>query len=110
MLSSGMYVRLGFAVAVHLDPEILLVDEVLAVGDEDFHHKCRRRLQEFCQQGGAVVFVSHRMPEVSWLCQRTMWLEDGLVHREGPTAEVVPAYVQAHQPDEPDRDIAEPEA
>mgnify|MGYP005836065811 CR=1 FL=1 len=108
MLSSGMYVRLGFAVAVHLEPEILLVDEVLAVGDEEFHHKCRQRLREFCRGGGAVVFVSHRMPEVKWLCERTMWLENGLVHREGPTPEVVAAYVAAHQPDVPDWDIEEP--
>lgn len=98
MLSSGMYVRLGFAVAVHLDPAILLVDEVLAVGDEEFHHKCRQRLREFADGGGAVVFVSHRMAEVRWLCERTVWLEHGLIHREGPTAEIVDAYIATHLP------------
>lgn len=95
MLSSGMYMRLGFAVAVHLDPEIILVDEVLAVGDEAFHHKCRQRLRSFCQQGGSVVFVSHRMAEVQWLCQRTLWLQRGVVQAEGPSDEVIAAYTEA---------------
>lgn len=108
MLSSGMYMRLGFSVAVHLDPDILLVDEVLAVGDEEFHHKCRQRLRQFRDAGGAVVFVSHRMPEVKWLCQRTMWLENGVVKQEGPSAEVIPAYVSAHQLTETDWDLEEP--
>ena len=108
MLSSGMYMRLGFSVAVHLDPDILLLDEVLAVGDEEFHHKCRQRLREFHQGGGAIVFVSHRMAEVQWLCQRTLWLEHGVVKQEGPTSEVVPAYVEAHQLAETTRELNEP--
>jgi ABC-type polysaccharide/polyol phosphate transport system ATPase subunit len=99
MLSSGMYMRLGFSVAVHLDPDILLVDEVLAVGDEAFHHKCRRRLAGFRDNGGAVMFVSHRMAEVQWLCDRTIWIQEGLVRQEGPTAEVVGAYVTEHMPE-----------
>jgi ABC-type polysaccharide/polyol phosphate transport system ATPase subunit len=104
MLSSGMYMRLGFSVAVHLDPDILLVDEVLAVGGEAFHHKCRQRLREFTAEGGAVVFVSHRMAEVKWLCDRVMWLEKGIVRKEGPAAEVVAAYIAEHEPEslEPD--------
>jgi ABC-type polysaccharide/polyol phosphate transport system ATPase subunit len=99
MLSSGMYMRLGFSVAVHLDPDILLVDEVLAVGDEAFHHKCRRRLSEFRDSGGTIMFVSHRMAEVQWLCDRVMWVEEGLVRQEGATDEVVGAYVAEHMPD-----------
>ena len=99
MLSSGMYMRLGFSVAVHLDPDILLVDEVLAVGDEAFHHKCRQRLAEFRQQGGAIMFVSHRMAEVQWLCNRVIWVQDGQVRQEGPTDDVVAAYVAEHMPD-----------
>lgn len=97
-LSSGMYMRLGFSVAVHLDPDILLVDEVLAVGDEAFHHKCRRRLKEFRNNGGAVVFVSHRMAEVKWLCERTIWMQEGLIRQEGPTEEVIAAYIAAQEP------------
>ena len=98
MLSSGMYMRLGFAVAVHLSPDILLVDEVLAVGDERFQHKCRARLKEFRDNGGAMVFVSHRMAEVQWLCDRVIWIAGGLVQREGPTEEVVKAYMEANEP------------
>lgn len=98
MLSSGMYMRLGFSVAVHLAPDVLLVDEVLAVGDEAFQHKCRQRLSEFRHAGGAVVFVSHRMAEVQWLCDRVIWLQEGLIQREGPTAEVIRAYTDAYEP------------
>ena len=98
MLSSGMYMRLGFSVAVHMDPDVMLVDEVLAVGDEAFHHKCRQRLRAFRDEGGAVVFVSHRMAEVRWLCDRTLWLDEGLLRAEGPTAEVVGAYIAASGP------------
>ncbi|MBU0608935.1 MAG: ABC transporter ATP-binding protein [Armatimonadetes bacterium] len=99
MLSSGMYMRLGFSVAVHLDPDILLVDEVLAVGDEAFHHKCRRRLSEFRDDGGAIMFVSHRMAEVQWLCSRAIWIEQGLVRQDGPANDVVAAYVAEHMPE-----------
>lgn len=98
MLSSGMYMRLGFAVAIHLSPDILLVDEVLAVGDERFQHKCRARLKEFRDGGGAVVFVSHRMAEVQWLCDRVIWIADGLIVREGPADQIVKAYMEANEP------------
>ncbi|MEN6549373.1 MAG: ABC transporter ATP-binding protein [Armatimonadia bacterium] len=104
MLSSGMYMRLGFSVAVHLDPEILLVDEVLAVGDEAFHHKCRRRLAEFRENGGAIMFVSHRMAEVRWLCSRVIWMQNGLVRQEGPAEEVVAAYVAENEPEQNELD------
>lgn len=99
MLSSGMYMRLGFAVAAHLSPDILLVDEVLAVGDEAFQHKCRARLKEFRDAGGAVVFVSHRLAEVQWLCDRVLWLQSGEIRREGPTAEVLREYMAANEPE-----------
>jgi ABC-2 type transport system ATP-binding protein len=99
MLSSGMYMRLGFSVAVHLDPDVILVDEVLAVGDEAFHHKCRRRLKEFRDQGGAIMFVSHRMAEVQWLCDRVIWLQEGVIRQEGPARDIVAAYVAEHMPE-----------
>jgi ABC-type polysaccharide/polyol phosphate transport system ATPase subunit len=102
MLSSGMYMRLGFSVAIHLDPDILLVDEVLAVGDESFHHKVRTRLSQFRNNGGAVVFVSHRMAEVRWLCDRVIWIQKGLVQAEGPTEQVIDSYISAHAPGEVD--------
>lgn len=98
MLSSGMYMRLGFSVAIHMDPDVLLVDEVLAVGDEAFHHKCRRRLAEFRDHGGCIMFVSHRMAEVRWLCNRVVWLQAGRIQMDGPTEEVVSAYEAAFQP------------
>jgi len=98
MLSSGMYMRLGFSVAIHMDPDVLLVDEVLAVGDEAFHHKCRRRLAEFRDNGGCIMFVSHRMAEVRWLCNRVIWLQEGRIQMDGPTDEVVAAYEAAFQP------------
>lgn len=99
MLSSGMYMRLGFSVAVHLDPAVLLVDEVLAVGDEAFHHKCRQRLAEFRRDGGAIMFVSHRMAEVQWLCNRVVWMQQGVIRQDGPTEEVVAAYIAEHMPE-----------
>lgn len=90
--SSGMWMRLGFSVAVHLDPGIMLVDEVLAVGDEAFHHKCRHRLAEFRNSGGCVVFVSHNLEEVRWLCDRVLWLQEGKIVQEGPPEEVLARY------------------
>jgi ABC-type polysaccharide/polyol phosphate transport system ATPase subunit len=77
--SSGMYVRLGFSVAVHTDPEVLLVDEVLAVGDQNFQHKCLERIMEMQRQGITICFVSHGLGEVRRLCSRAVWLDDGMV-------------------------------
>ncbi len=93
MLSSGMFMRLGFSVAVHLDPDIMLVDEVLAVGDEKFHHKCRAVLNEYRNNGGAIIFVSHRLHEVRWLCDRVIWLAKGEIFDEGDTDRVLDAYI-----------------
>ncbi len=77
--SSGMYVRLGFAVAVHVDPEILLIDEVLAVGDEEFSQQCIAKIQEMKYRGVTLVFVTHQLDQVRMLCDRAMWLDHGEV-------------------------------
>lgn len=92
--SSGMYVRLAFAVAAHLEPEILVIDEVLAVGDAEFQKKCLGKMQEVTEkEGRTVLFVSHNMGVVRNLCNRTVLLEGGKVKMIGPTAEVVNAYM-----------------
>ena len=81
--SSGMYVRLAFAVAVHVDPDVLLVDEVLAVGDEPFQRKCMDRIRSFQHEGRTIVFVSHSLDQVAELCDRAVVLEDGRVIADG---------------------------
>jgi ABC-type polysaccharide/polyol phosphate transport system ATPase subunit len=93
--SSGMYVRLGFAVAVHTDPDVLLVDEVLAVGDEAFAHKCLRRIEEMLAAGRTLLFVSHSLDLVEALCDRVLWLDDGRPRLLGEPRRVVDAYRQA---------------
>ncbi len=90
--SSGMYVRLAFAVAAHLDPEILIVDEVLAVGDAAFQKKCLGKMGSFAQSGRTVLFVSHNMEAIRTLCQRCVWIKDGRLHKDGKSDEVVEAY------------------
>jgi homopolymeric O-antigen transport system ATP-binding protein len=91
--SSGMYVRLGFAVAAHLEPEILLVDEVLAVGDAAFQKKCLDKIRETARSGRTVLFISHNMIAVNSLCERVIWVNGGLVVDDGPAAEVVTRYL-----------------
>jgi lipopolysaccharide transport system ATP-binding protein len=93
--SSGMYLRLAFAVAAHLEPEILIVDEVLAVGDVRFQRKCLDKMQDVSQQGRTVLFVSHNMPAVSRLCQRAILLNEGEVMQDGPAPRVVSTYLGA---------------
>jgi lipopolysaccharide transport system ATP-binding protein len=93
--SSGMYVRLAFAVAAHLEPEILIVDEVLAVGDAAFQKKCLNRMQAVGQQGQTVIFVSHSMPAITRLCKRVILLDNGTVLQDGPAHRVVGAYLQS---------------
>ena len=93
--SSGMYARLGFAVAVHLDPDVLLVDEVLAVGDEHFQHKCFAKIADFRREGRTIVLVSHDLGAVSRLCERALWLQDGSVAHAGSVRDVVNAYQRA---------------
>lgn len=92
--SSGMYLRLAFAVAAHLEPEILVVDEVLAVGDAAFQRKCLGKMGEIANQGRTVLFVSHSMGAVRGLCNRAIWLEGGRVRTEGPAREIVDQYLQ----------------
>lgn len=92
--SSGMQVRLGFAVAAHLDPEILFIDEVLAVGDADFQKKCLGKMSELGQGGRTILFVSHSMPAVLRLCEQAILLDHGCVVTTGPTHEVVRAYLE----------------
>ncbi len=93
--SSGMFVRLAFAVAAHLEPEILLVDEVLAVGDAEFQRKCLGKMQEVSEHGRTVVFVSHNLSAVQRLCSRAYWIGNGHIAGEGQTASVVAAYMRA---------------
>lgn len=91
--SSGMYARLGFAVAAHVDPEILLVDEVLAVGDVNFQRKCFEFIQSFVRSGRTTVFVSHNLYALEQLCNRLVWLERGRVIEAGTTLSVLDAYM-----------------
>ena len=91
--SSGMYVRLAFAVAAYLEPEILIVDEVLAVGDLEFQKKCLGRMGDVAREGRTVLFVSHNMGAISTLCSRAILLEAGTVVSSGPTSEVVGEYI-----------------
>ncbi|HEX7363473.1 MAG TPA: ABC transporter ATP-binding protein [Bryobacteraceae bacterium] len=93
--SSGMYLRLAFAVASQLEPEILLMDEVLAVGDAAFQKKCIGRMSAVAQQGRTVLFVSHNMTAIKDLCSRAIWLEDGAVAADGEVDDVVAAYLNA---------------
>jgi ABC-type polysaccharide/polyol phosphate transport system ATPase subunit len=90
--SSGMYVRLAFAVAAHLEPEILLVDEVLAVGDIAFQKKCLGKMGDVARHGRTIVLVSHQVNQIRRLCHRVMWVDSGQVRQVGPTHEVVSAY------------------
>ena len=95
--SSGMYVRLAFAVAAHLEPEILVVDEVLAVGDAAFQKKCLGKMGAVAGEGRTVLFVSHYMPSVLALCGKGLWIKDGTKHMEGDSRDVVNAYQSAVQ-------------
>jgi len=92
--SSGMYVRLAFAVAAHLEPEILLVDEVLAVGDAEFQARCLGRMEDFGDGGRTVLFVSHNMQAVAQLCHTAVLLDGGRLVRQGPSEEIVAHYLQ----------------
>lgn len=93
--SSGMYVRLGFSVAIHVDPEILLVDEILAVGDMQFQEKCREKFAEFKESGRTVVVVSHGASEMRNFCDSIAWLDHGKLVDTGPAAEIVDKYSDA---------------
>ena len=90
--SSGMFVRLGFAVAAHVEPDVLLIDEVLSVGDESFQRRCAEKIEEFRRDGRTIVFVSHGLGQVEQLCQDVAWIEKGELRMLGPAAEVISAY------------------
>jgi ABC-2 type transport system ATP-binding protein/lipopolysaccharide transport system ATP-binding protein len=93
--SSGMYARLGFSIAVHLDPEILIVDEILAVGDEDFQRRCFDYLEQLRSRGVTIIFVSHSLGIVQKLCDHVAWLDHGTLRQEGNALEVVEAYIES---------------
>ncbi len=92
--SSGMYMRLGFAIAVTVDPDILLIDEVLAVGDEAFQHRCVSKIQEFKARGKTIVLVSHDLGSIERLCDEALWLDGGRLHARGGTREVIGQYLE----------------
>jgi len=90
--SSGMVVRLGFAIATNVDPEILIIDEVLAVGDESFQHRCHEKIESFRQEGRTIILVSHGLMQVAQLCSTVAWLEKGVIQEIGPSYEVISKY------------------
>ena len=93
--SSGMVSRLAFSVAVHVDPDILIMDEVLAVGDESFRSRCEDEVERLVSRGRVLLFVSHQMSAVLSMCPRVIWLEQGRIRMDGPSSEVVEAYQEA---------------
>ena len=95
--SSGMQMRLGFSVAVHVEPQIILVDEVLAVGDYNFQLKCLNKIREMQKQGVTILFVSHDFEEIQKLCDRAIWLNRGEVMAEGSTDDIIKAFMDIYQ-------------
>lgn len=93
--SSGMHMRLGFSVAVHVEPDVLLVDEVLAVGDEHFQAKCRERIAQLHASGVTILFVSHDLAQVLDICDRAVWLDKGVIRADGDPAQVIKAYKES---------------
>lgn len=91
--SSGMYVRLAFAVAAHLDPEILIIDEVLAVGDQDFQNKCIGKMKSVSESGRTVLFVSHNLQVVKQLCNKTIFMKNGMLKSMGKTSDIIEDYL-----------------
>ena len=95
--SSGMVARLGFSVAVHVDPDVLILDEVLSVGDQGFRRKCEEKIHQFAREGKTLLFVSHGLETVLAMCRRAIWLEHGRIRKDGPAEEVVRMYrVEGH--------------
>ncbi|MFM8531033.1 MAG: ABC transporter ATP-binding protein [Ilumatobacteraceae bacterium] len=90
--SSGMFVRLGFAVAAHVEPDVLLIDEVLSVGDESFQRKCAQKIEQFRRDGRTIVFVSHGLSQVEQLCETVAWIDKGDLKMVGPSGGVISAY------------------
>jgi len=95
--SSGMVVRLGFAVVASVRPDLLITDEVLAVGDESFQKKCIRWIEDYLESGGTLLMVSHNMYQVQKLCRHALWLHDGMAHAQGDVFDVTQAYLAWHE-------------
>lgn len=93
--SSGMQVRLGFSVAAHTNPEIMLMDEVFAVGDQEFQEKCLKRMAEFKDQGKTMIFVTHGLQSLRGVCERAIWLQHGKLQADGPLEEVLQKYLSS---------------
>ncbi len=96
--SSGMMARLGFSVVANLDPEILLIDEVLAVGDAAFRAKCLEKMKEFKRNGVTIILVSHSASDIEFLCDRAIWIENHRIREDGPAAEVLAKYAAPAPP------------
>lgn len=108
--SSGMFVRLGFAVAIHTEPDLLLVDEVLAVGDAVFQHRCMESIYTLRRQNKTLILVSHDLKTIQTLCNRAIWIDDGLIAAEGAPNDVVMAYLQHVAAEEEDAGLASRQA
>ena len=93
--SSGMYMRLAFSVAINVDADILLIDEILSVGDQHFQEKCFQKIEDLKKQGKTIVFVSHGMGSVERFCTRAIWLNNGTIQADGNTKEVIKEYLKA---------------
>ena len=93
--SSGMFMRLAFSVAINVNADILLIDEILSVGDQHFQEKCYRKMKELTEQGKTMVFVTHSLQSVSQLCSRAVWLHEGKIKLDGESNEVIEKYVEA---------------
>lgn len=93
--SSGMYMRLAFSVAINVDADILLIDEILSVGDQHFQDKCYKKMKELTEQGKTMVFVTHSLESVSKLCKRAVWLHEGKIRLDGDSDEVIEKYIEA---------------
>ena len=92
--SSGMYMRLAFSIAINVDAEILLIDEILAVGDQHFQERCYEKMMELKKEGKTMVFVTHSMSAVKKFCDRAVWLSNGRVRMDGNTEDVVNEYLK----------------
>ena len=111
--SSGQYLRLAFSVAALVEPDIVVVDEVLAVGDAEFQRRCLGKMSQFAQEGRTVLFVSHDLGAVARICERAIWLEDGEIKHDGPTSSSIDLYLDARGerpasvelPPEPDKPV-----
>lgn len=92
--SSGMYMRLAFSIAINVDAEILLIDEILSVGDQHFQEKCLKKMRELKEEGKTMVFVTHSLDSARQLCDRAIWIHKGKVKKDGNTEEVIDAYIK----------------